>query len=584
MVYVPLAAPVPEWLSIGVNSEQSVLVYAGGTLSLLVLLRAVKLERLIGTMLCLWVCFWVSYHPVQVGDPEFLPLLGLICMPLIMGMIAGATACVLGTISVLSVYAGVSIVSQTNAIAGSPADLAVLAYAGVCTIVASLVFVYFDHSSEIQTNTLREDKDRIQKEALTDALTGCANRRAFMHAVRRGREDSVGVAIIDLDRFKQINDTFGHQAGDRVLSVFADRLKIIVGQERSVYRLGGDEFAIIQDNLASEDAMRLLGEQIVSATDVPISMSDGNLEFDASIGIAIASEPADNLETLYQQADTALFAAKKKPGANFIIFDSMLDGTATRMFEVEQCLKSAIEQRSIKIAMQPQIDLKTGSIVGYEALARWHDPLLGKVSPSEFVPIAERSSLIEVLDRQVIAKAMHGAANLLIGRQKISINVSARSLNSKDFSKFILRQLERSRVQPHRVELEITETALIENWERSKCTVSELRANGIGIALDDFGVGYSSLSYLTEFPIQKIKFDRSFVQRSSDRSAALVMESIVDLARKMNLELVAEGIETKDQLALVRKLGCSVGQGFLLGRPSLRGDTVIDSDAELFAA
>ncbi|MEL7110939.1 MAG: EAL domain-containing protein [Pseudomonadota bacterium] len=505
-------------------------------------------------------------------------------MPLIMGMIAGATACVLGTIAVLSVYAGVSITSQVSSVGGSHDQLATLAYAGVCTIVASLVFVYFDHSSELQTNTLREDKDRIQKEALTDALTGCANRRAFMHAVRRGREDMVGVVIIDLDRFKQINDTFGHQAGDRVLSVFADRLKIIVGQDRSVYRLGGDEFAIIQDNLASEDAMRLLGEQIVSATDVPISMSDGNLEFDASIGIAITSETVENLETLYQQADTALFAAKKQPGANYIIFDSMLDGTATRMFEVEQCLKSAIEQRSIKIAMQPQVDLKNGSIVGYEALARWDDPLLGKVSPSEFVPIAERSSLIEVLDRQVIAKAMHGASDLLIGSQKISINVSARSLNSKDFSKFIQRQLERSRVQPKRVELEITETALIENWERAKCTVAELRANGVGIALDDFGVGYSSLSYLTEFPIQKIKFDRSFVQRSSDRSAALVMESIVDLAKKMNLELVAEGIETKDQLALVRKLGCSVGQGFLLGRPSLRGESVIDTHAELFAA
>lgn len=573
---IPLMAPATETTAIMFNEIHWTVELALGSLALLATLRVFKAEKIIGALVCLWLGFWISFWPVVTGDAAHLPLLALICMPLIMGVISGPRACGLGTASVIAVYISVAWTSQNADLEGASGDLAMLAYAGICTIVSSLVFVFFDHSSELQTNTLREDKNRIEKEALTDALTGCANRRAFMLAMERladaaDYEQRYGLVIIDLDRFKQINDTFGHHAGDAVLSVFADRLKIIVGHDCPVYRLGGDEFAIICEGVRSEDAMQLLGEQIVSATEVPISNQGGNLEFEASVGIAIASESIADVDLLYQQADTALFAAKDVPGANFIVFDSMLDGTATRRFEITQCLKSAVDQRSIKIALQPQIYLDTGSVIGFEALARWNDPLLGKVSPSEFIPIAEQTALIEILDRQVITKALRGASGWLPRHQRIAMNVSARSLNSKDFPEFMISQINRSRILPGQVELEITETALIENWMTSKQTVEQLRSFGVRIALDDFGVGYSSLSYLTEFPIQKLKFDRSFLYKSHERSAALVMQSIIELARKMNLDLVVEGIETEDQLKLVRKLGCKVGQGYLLGRPALRG-------------
>lgn len=574
LIYVPFVVPFEDWQVSSLAELDGRTAFLAGTVTFLIALRAFKAGTMIGSAICLWFCFWLSHHPVIAGDPQYLPLLTLICVPLVMGMVSGAIACVLGTISVLAIYTAVAVASKNLSTVAVSHDLSMLAYAGVCTIIVSLVYVYFNNSSELQTGSLQQDKDRIQKEALTDPLTGCANRRAFLIEMDRlqtqSSEAQAAVVIVDLDRFKQINDTFGHKAGDQVLTVFADRLNTIVGTEGRVFRMGGDEFAIIREGPVSDSSLRVFGEQIVSATEVPVSSEEGNLEFEASIGIAISQDGNDSIDTLYQQADTAMFAAKEMPGATFLIFDSMLDGAATRRFEVEQCLKCAIDQGSIKIAMQPQVNLRNGSILGYEALSRWEDPLLGKVSPSEFVPIAENSSLVEVLDRNVIANALRDARYLLSGRQTISINVSARSLNSKDFGAFVLQQISRNKLTPAQVELEITETALIENWEKSKRTVVRLRENGVSIAIDDFGVGYSSLSYLTEFPIQKIKFDRSFVQRVDDPSTKLVMESIVDLAQKMKVSLVAEGIETKVQLNQLRELGCLVGQGYLLGRPSLR--------------
>ncbi len=419
--------------------------------------------------------------------------------------------------------------------------------------------------------------NRIKQQAHSDALTACGNRYAFAETMARLERDAKGgkviaVLVIDLDRFKQINDTFGHEAGDTVLTVFADRLRFLAQAGCSVFRMGGDEFALVVEDVVTKDQIKTLCEQVVDAARTPISSPEGSLEFGASVGVAISDGSKEKVASLYKQADTAAFAAKLQPGSNFIVFNSTLDGAVTRKFEVEQCLKSAIQKRSINIAVQPQVDLRNGAILGYEALARWSDPLLGKVCPSEFIPIAEQSRLIEVLDRQVIVRALRGASVWLPRHQHISINASARSLNSNEFADFVINQVRRTRLKPEQVELEITETALIENWTTSKKTIEKLRANKIRIALDDFGVGYSSLSYLIEFPIQKIKFDRSFIQRNIDGSASLVLQSMIDLSKKMNLELVVEGIETKEQLRMLRKIGCFSGQGFLLGRPTLRED------------
>lgn len=586
---LPLLVTFPE--AAGEYMDVSAWPYLifGGAFACLVSLRVLKFEKVIGSIFCLWLIAAIGAHPILHGDAHHLPLLTLVLIPVVMGLIAGPSASVLGATSVLAVYLSAAV--RTYGFHGSDAlnELALITYAGPVTLLACLVFVYFDNSNQIQANALGEDNVRIKKESLTDPLTNCGNRRAFQQTMDRLVGDAeTGVChaliIIDMDRFKQINDTFGHDVGDQVLQTFADRLKTIAGSEHEAYRLGGDEFALICQTVPHENALKMIGEQICSSTEAPILTATGGLEFDVSIGIALSDDSGQKLDRLYKQADAAAFAAKDKSGSHFVIFDATLDGATTRKFEVEQCLKLAIQQRAIDIAFQPQVDLRNGSIVAYEALARWNDPLLGKVSPCEFVPIAEQSALVQVLDRHVFVAALRGAGVWLARHQRISVNVSARSLNSKEFVEFILNQISRCQLKPAQVEIEITETALIENWAKAKLMVEMLRTHGVRIVLDDFGVGYSSLSYLVEFPVQKIKFDRSFLERSSEQPTALVMQSITDLTRKMNVELVAEGIETKEQLALLRKIGCFKGQGFLLGKPISRTEILQKSRKNFVAA
>lgn len=561
----------------------------GGALACLVGLRIFKLEKLTGSLFCLWLVASIGAYPIVHGDVQHLPLLTLVLIPVVMGLIAGPSASALGAASVLAVY--ISSAVRAFGLEGGDVlqDFALITYSGPVTLLACFVYVYFDNSNQIQANALGEDNVRIKKEALTDSLTDCGNRRDFQQTIDGLISDAeTGVqhalVIIDMDRFKQINDTFGHDVGDQVLQTFADRLKTIAGDQHQAFRLGGDEFALICQNVPDEAALKITGEQIASSTDAPILTATGALEFDVSIGMALSDDSGAKLDRLYQQADAAAFAAKEKSGSHFVTFDATLDGATTRKFEVEQCLKAAVHQGAIDVAFQPQVDLRNGAIVAYEALARWNDPLLGKVSPCEFVPIAEQSTLIQVLDRHVFVAALRGASVWLARHQRISVNVSARSLNSKQFVDFILMQIARCNLKPAQVEIEITETALIENWEKAKLMVEMLRTHGVRIVLDDFGVGYSSLSYLVEFPVQKIKFDRSFLERSSEQPTAMVMQSITDLTRKMNVELVAEGIETKEQLALLRKIGCFKGQGFLLGKPIARTEILKKSRKTSVAA
>lgn len=586
---LPLLVTFPDSLANYIDLSAWRSLIFGGALACFVSLRVFKREKLIGSLFCLWLVAAIGAHPILHGDVQHLPLLTLVLIPVVVGLLAGPTASVLGAAAVLAVYISAAVRAYGFQGGDTLTEFALVTYAGPVTLIACFVFVYFDNSNQIQTTALGEDNVRIQKEALTDPLTDCGNRRAFQQTI----DGLIGQAepglrhaliIIDMDRFKQINDTFGHDVGDQVLQTFADRLKTIAGDQHTAFRLGGDEFALVCHSLSDESALRIIGEQIASSTDAPILTATGALEFDVSIGIALSDDTGRKLDHLYQRADAAAFAAKEKPGSQFVIFDATLDGATTRKFEVEQCLKAAIQQRAIDVAFQPQVDLRTGSIVAYEALARWNDPLLGKVSPCEFVPIAEQSTLVQVLDRHVFVAALRGAGVWLARHQRISVNVSARSLNSKQFVEFILNQISRCQLKPAQVEIEITETALIENWAKAKLMVETLRKHGVRIVLDDFGVGYSSLSYLVEFPVQKIKFDRSFLERSGEQPTALVMQSITDLTRKMDVELVAEGIETKEQLDLLKKIGCTKGQGFLLGKPIARTEILKRSRKGSFAA
>lgn len=538
----------------------------------LVAVRFVNSETWLGVVYGLWLVLMIGLGPVLLGDTDSPALLTLVLVPLIMGFISGATASAVGTLMVLCVYYGVVASAYAQHDDTSLASLTLIAYCSISTMLCGVMVSYFAKLTHIESSALSQDNARIRTMAMTDPLTRRKNRRAFQVAMERlmvqsSEERQPALCILDLDRFKQINDTHGHDVGDQVLKEFSRRLKSVVGEGREVYRLGGDEFAILSANEPELSELNALGMRVTEIMRKPIETNSASIECDVSIGIAVSDGSVTSIQSLYQQADTAAFVAKEKPGSNHVIFDTILDDQANRKFQIERALKIAIQHRTIDVAFQPQVDLRTGQIKAYEALARWHDAILGNISPGEFVEIAEETSLVQVLDRLIMFKALQSAGQWLGDDQRVSVNVSARSLNSREFSDFVLKQIENSRLRPEQVEVEITETTLIENWQKSKRIVEALGAAGVRIVLDDFGVGYSSLSYLVEFPVQKIKFDRSFLLKASDPTSALVMESITDLAMKMGLDLVAEGIESKEQMNLLKRIKCYTGQGYLLGRP-----------------
>lgn len=533
--------------------------------------RIFKAEKSVGILLGFWVLAVIAHGPLYFGDPAQISLTTLVLIPLIMGSVSGATASLFGTILVIATYVGVLVSAQIQQTGISDSAVSLLAYSTLSTVLCGVLVSHFQRHTEAESKRLIDDNAKVREIALTDSLTQCHNRRAFQIAID-DLSNSAGSAkpalfIMDLDRFKQINDTFGHDVGDEVLRAFADRLRTAITEDADVFRLGGDEFAILIPDEPVQRALEIIAHRIIELCEDSISTAVGEVDFDVSIGIALSDGSDISNEQLYRQADTAAFASKKRAGSSYLVFNTQIDGQITRQYEVEECLKVAIAKRSIDIAFQPQIDLRGGAIVSFEALARWRDPLLGKVSPAEFIQIAEKSRLVEVLDRQILSIALKSAQIWLGRQQKVSVNVSARTLKSLDFADYVLQHVRKNHLYPEQIEIEITETALIENWDASKMTVEKLRKAGIRIVLDDFGIGYSSLSYLAEFPIQKIKFDRSFLLKAFEHSNSLIMRSVINLAKEMNMEMVAEGVETHEQLRLLRDLKCYHGQGYLLGRP-----------------
>ncbi|MEP1144516.1 MAG: EAL domain-containing protein [Henriciella sp.] len=544
----------------------------GVSTALFISSRLCRAERIIGIVFGFWVLAVISAGPLYYGNPEQVSLMTLVLIPLIMGSVSGASASLFGTMTVVVTYLIVlaSAHFQQNAISDSA--LSLLSYSTLSTVLCGVLVSHFQRHTTAEAKRLSEENTKVRVMALTDALTQCQNRRAFQIAVDQiadlpEAEKRPALFIMDLDRFKQINDTFGHDVGDEVLRTFSTRLLRAVSDKGRVFRLGGDEFAIICDDEPNSAVLENLAQEIKALSDGTIPTQAGDIDFDVSIGIALSDGSDSSNSNLYRQADNAAFAAKKLAGSSYLVFNNQIDGQITRQYEVEECLKAAISRRSIGIAFQPQYDLRGGNITSFEALARWKDPLLGKVSPAEFIQVAEKTRLIEILDQQIMSTALRNASHWLGAQQRVSVNVSARSLKSPDFAAYVLKHVHRNKLKPSQVEIEITETALIENWQASKTTVETLRQAGVRIVLDDFGIGYSSLSYLAEFPVQKLKFDRSFLLKACESSNSLIMQSIINLAKEMKVEMVAEGIETREQLNLLRQLKCYHGQGYLLGRP-----------------
>jgi diguanylate cyclase (GGDEF)-like protein len=423
----------------------------------------------------------------------------------------------------------------------------------------------------------RGGRQAIAKEhqALHDALTGLPNRSLFSHRIEqvlnagRRADGNAAVMLIDLDHFKEINDTLGHHAGDRLLQEVAVRLRASLDEQDTVARLGGDEFGVLLPACASHEQAAGVAQQLLSQLRDPFSIDGLTLEVDASIGIACAPDHGSDVEQLNQRADIAMYAAKEG-GRGAVLFEPQLDRYSPRRLSLAGSLRSAIADGEIVLFYQPKAKLTTGKIIGVEALARWRHPRLGLIGPSEFVPIAEQTGLIGPLTSHVLEEALNQVREWSEQGEELSVavNLSARSFLDAQLAVEIPRLLERTGVDASLLELEITESMLMLDPARAKATLERLSAIGLSLSVDDFGTGYSSLANLKRLPVDGIKIDKSFViDMPHDASDAAIVRSTIDLAHNLGLKVVAEGVESHEAWRRLEDLGCDLAQGFHVSRP-----------------
>jgi len=423
---------------------------------------------------------------------------------------------------------------------------------------------------------------RIQRELIKlakyDTLTGLANRTLFMDAMTGAiaRADrfnwNIAVLFLDLDHFKNINDSLGHDAGDRLLVSFTHRLKSSVRTSDLIARFGGDEFAVLLENLNSATDAAQAAQQILDNMEAPHPVGDQYVIARPSIGIVTYPDLATDPESLIKAADTAMYEAKRCGRYNYQFFASEMQERVGQRIKFEADLGFAIERDEYCLYYQPQIDATSGNIVGIEALIRWQHKKRGLIMPSVFIPIAEECGLISSLGEWVLKEACQQVKawgkTKLLSDAKVAINLSARQLHEPTIVDTIRRSLEKAEIEPSKVELELTETAVMGNHDNAKAIFKQLRTLGFYIAIDDFGTGYSSLQYLAELPITTLKIDRTFVnQCTTDEKQSAIVISTIGLAHNLGLKVVAEGVETQDQIDFLCENDCDVLQGYFFSQP-----------------
>lgn len=422
-----------------------------------------------------------------------------------------------------------------------------------------------------------ETQAQMEKLAFYDPLTGLENRRLFrdrleqgLKRVRRSKK-SMALLFLDLDQFKRINDTLGHDAGDELLSVAAQRLRSCVREEDIVSRLGGDEFTILLADICNADDASLVARKILDALIEPIQLGEQQVIVSCSIGITIAPEDSMNASVLMRNADLAMYRAKDQGRNNYQYFTDDMNIESQARMALENELRLAVNNEDFVVYFQPQVDLGRNRICGFEALVRWRHEQVDLISPDRFIPVAEETGLIikvgEIVLRQACRQMRHMHDSGLSGLT-VAVNLSARQFRDPNLVQMISHTLQETGLEPRWLELEITESMLMDNIEQAISILTELKALGVTIAIDDFGTGYSSLSYLTRLPVDKLKVDRTFVSNlpESPRHTAIAT-AIIAMAQRLRLQVVAEGVETQPQAAFLHRHQCSLLQGYLYGRP-----------------
>ncbi|PHJ61164.1 diguanylate phosphodiesterase [Nostoc linckia z18] len=416
--------------------------------------------------------------------------------------------------------------------------------------------------------------------ALHDSLTGLPNRVLFIrqlkNALNRAKQEpnyKFAVLFLDCDRFKVINDSLGHLVGDELLIAIARRLQTCLIPIDTLARLGGDEFGILLENITDINIAIQVAERILQQLSLAFKLSRYEVFMNASIGISWGNKDYDRPEYLLRDADTAMYRAKAQGRAKYHVFDPAMHQEAIQLLELENDLRRAVERQEFVVYYQPIVSLNTGRISGFEALVRWRHPSRGLVSPIEFIPVAEETGLISAINTWVLQSACH---QLSIWQHhpitpeplSISVNLSARLFSQPNLVDQIDRIIYENQINPEHLQLEITESVIMENTNAIKIILEQLRQRKIKLVMDDFGTGYSSLSYLHSFPLNALKIDKSFVKRMQENEENMgLVPAMIGIANSMGMSAIAEGVETQEQLAQLRNLNCDFAQGYLFSKP-----------------
>lgn len=511
---------------------------------------------------------FLYFHPEPSRLSYFIIfMLCLVTMsPTLRVVIGGAIVC-MSTMIIMAYRHGPEVTEQFVMLAVA----ACFAAFGVLTLMRKAI------SNAVKSRLTAEDLQKLaQDQAHHDALTGLPNRRIFLaeleELLQAAAPKPFALAIIDLDGFKPINDLYGHRVGDRVLSEVGGRLKQVFHTDYMIARLGGDEFSVMFTRPLSDEALVSICREAIAALQKPLLGTGSQLTVSASIGIARYPDHGQKVTEIYEKADHALYVAKSSCRGDVVIFNDHHEMDIRNSVRLERALKSADLEAELYVVFQPQVDTTHHRIAGFEALARWQSPELGLVSPGIFIPSAERSGMIETVTEIVLRKIL-AAIDDLPAEASVAINLSAHEVTSGRSADRILSIVNESGVDPRRLEFELTETAIMTDFETACASLRKLSDIGCRIALDDFGAGYSCFNYIHRFPLDKIKIDRSFVSSLTEGAIGYdIIRAIVGLCRNLGYDCLVEGVETDEQLEAVKAAGAHYVQGYYFSRPIALGE------------